>query len=93
VRLTVSATEDATLLDIVDNGPGVSDSARVHLFEPFFTTHSRGTGLGLYIARELSDANGATLDFVDNQPGAHFRLRGLNRSIDESWKGGGLSGS
>lgn len=91
VRLTVSSTEDATLLDIVDNGPGVSDSARVHLFEPFFTTHSRGTGLGLYIARELSDANGATLDFVDNSPGAHFRLRGLNRSMDESWKGGGLS--
>ena len=93
VRLTVSATEDATLLDIVDNGPGVSDSARAHLFEPFFTTHSRGTGLGLYIARELSDANGAALDFVDNSPGAHFRLRGLNRSLDESWNGGGLSGS
>lgn len=93
LRMTVSADGGYTVLDIVDNGPGVSEQARAHLFEPFFTTHSRGTGLGLYIARELSDANGATLDFVDNSPGAHFRLRGMNRSLDESWKGDGLSAS
>jgi len=50
---------------IQDDGPGVGGDARLHLFEPFFTTHHRGTGLGLYLARELCLANGATLDYVD----------------------------
>jgi two-component system sensor histidine kinase PilS (NtrC family) len=49
-----------------------------HLFEPFFTTDSKGTGLGLYIARELADVNGATLDCVievgTGNRGAKFRL-------------------
>jgi two-component system sensor histidine kinase PilS (NtrC family) len=88
VRLIVRAGDDASFLDIVDDGPGIDVATRAHLFEPFFTTHSRGTGLGLYIARELSDANGATLDFVDNSPGAHFRLRGMNRSWDGEWNVG-----
>jgi len=64
------------VLDIVDDGCGIPEAEREHVFEPFFTTHSRGTGLGLYIARELCEANGARLDYVDNAPGAHFRIRG-----------------
>ena len=88
VRLIIRAREDATVLDIIDDGPGIDSAARAHLFEPFFTTHSKGTGLGLYIARELSDANGATLEFVDNSRGAHFRLRGMNKSWDGAWNGG-----
>ncbi|WP_051079191.1 sensor histidine kinase [Methyloversatilis thermotolerans] len=91
VCITVYALEHSTEIDIVDDGPGVPEGVRAHLFEPFFTTHSRGTGLGLYIARELCDANGATLDFVDNAPGARFRLRGMNRSTDERWNGDGLN--
>jgi len=39
-----------------------------HLFEPFFSTRSRGTGLGLYICRELCERYGATIDY---RPGAH----------------------
>jgi two-component system sensor histidine kinase PilS (NtrC family) len=46
----------------------------VQVFEPFFTTHVSGTGLGLYIARELCEANGAQLDLLDDAPGAHFRI-------------------
>jgi two-component system sensor histidine kinase PilS (NtrC family) len=45
---------------------------RAHLFEPFYTTSSKGTGLGLYLARELCLNNGAMLDYeyrVD-RPGA-----------------------
>jgi two-component system sensor histidine kinase PilS (NtrC family) len=44
------------------------------LFEPFFTTDSKGTGLGLYLARELAAANGALLEYVNDLPGAHFRI-------------------
>jgi len=61
-------------LNIRDDGSGVAESLRGHLFEPFFTTASSGTGLGLYIAREICEANGATLDYVDCPAGAQFSL-------------------
>jgi two-component system sensor histidine kinase PilS (NtrC family) len=61
-------------LSVVDDGPGVAESLRPHLFEPFFTTASSGTGLGLYIAREVCDANGASLSYVERAAGAQFML-------------------
>jgi two-component system sensor histidine kinase PilS (NtrC family) len=61
-------------LDISDDGPGVAEALHAQLFEPFFTTDSTGTGLGLYIARELCDANGAVLDYVGTGQGARFRI-------------------
>jgi two-component system sensor histidine kinase PilS (NtrC family) len=48
---------------VFDDGPGVAAEARAALFEPFYTTHARGTGLGLYIAREFALANGADLAY------------------------------
>lgn len=60
--------------DVLDDGPGVPPDLVGELFEPFFTTASQGTGLGLYIARELCVANGATLEYVEDAPGAQFRL-------------------
>ena len=62
------------VLDVIDDGPGVPASAIPHLFEPFFTTEAQGTGLGLYIARELCEANGARLEYVEGSGGAHFRV-------------------
>ena len=53
-------------LHVIDDGAGVSEEHANQMFEPFFTTESRGTGLGLYIARELSEANNAVLDFVSS---------------------------
>jgi two-component system sensor histidine kinase PilS (NtrC family) len=61
-------------LSVIDDGTGVAEALRGHLFEPFFTTASSGTGLGLYIAREICEANGATLDYVDGPVGAEFTL-------------------
>ena len=69
---------NTVILDVVDDGPGLSSEVLQHLFEPFFTTDARGTGLGLYIARELADVNGARLEcIVEGRPansGACFRL-------------------
>lgn len=61
-------------LHVVDDGPGIDKALRKQIFEPFFTTHGAGTGLGLYIARELCEANNARLEFLDGRPGAHFRI-------------------
>ncbi|HEX6692438.1 MAG TPA: ATP-binding protein, partial [Burkholderiales bacterium] len=59
---------------VIDNGPGVPAADQGKLFEPFFTTDSKGTGLGLYLARELCAANRALLEYVDDTHGAHFRI-------------------
>jgi len=49
-------------VDIIDWGPGISDEKKSQLFEPFFTTEIKGTGLGLYLSRELCEANQAQLN-------------------------------
>ncbi len=61
LMLLISAKTQTIQIEIIDDGSGISESVRSHLFEPFFTTEKSGTGLGLYIARELADANGAKL--------------------------------
>ncbi|MES2900857.1 MAG: ATP-binding protein [Pseudomonadota bacterium] len=50
-------------LHVQDDGPGITPEVRSHLFEPFYTTSSKGTGLGLYLARELCLNNEAMLDY------------------------------
>ena len=50
-------------LHVQDDGPPITPAVRAHLFEPFYTTSSKGTGLGLYVARELCLNNGAMLDY------------------------------
>lgn len=62
------------LIDVHDDGPGVARETQAHLFEPFFTTDAHGTGLGLYIARELCEGNGARLEYVENPAGGQFRI-------------------
>lgn len=65
-RITLHAyrLDDAPVIDIIDRGPGIPEAVVPQLFRPFFTTSEHGTGLGLYIARELCRANGASLDYV-----------------------------
>jgi len=61
-------------LDVVDDGLGVPPQSRNQLFEPFFTTDNNGTGLGLYIAREICEANSAKLEYVETPQGAQFTI-------------------
>lgn len=71
VRITWSRERGALTLSVSDDGPGVPQSVRDHLFEPFLTTEARGTGLGLYLARELCSANAARIRYLpagDNPP-------------------------
>lgn len=59
----VLPTANRLELHIQDDGPAITPEVRAHLFEPFYTTSSKGTGLGLYVARELCLNNGAMLDY------------------------------
>ena len=68
------AINDLPYLDVIDDGPGVALPHIDHLFEPFYTTESTGTGLGLYLSRELCEANQARLDYIPGNPGACFRI-------------------
>ena len=62
-------------LEVQDNGIGVAENIAENLFEPFFTTQPTGTGLGLYIARELCEINQASLNLVgDLSGGGCFRI-------------------
>lgn len=62
-------------LDVLDNGPGVNPGIARQLFEPFVTTGENGTGLGLYISRELCENNGGSLDYLPLPSGGScFRI-------------------
>jgi two-component system sensor histidine kinase PilS (NtrC family) len=74
VRIALRGYGGRVELSVIDNGPGVPAARQGQLFEPFFTTEAKGTGLGLYLARELCAANRATLEYVNDGPGAHFRI-------------------
>ncbi len=76
VRIAPGAGKGMVELHVIDDGGGVPEAARAQIFEPFFTTHHLGTGLGLFIARELSDANGATLELLPDADCGHFILVG-----------------
>ncbi|MGV8919200.1 MAG: sensor histidine kinase [Pseudomonas sp.] len=54
---------DLPIIEVMDDGPGVATEHLSKVFEPFFTTESKGTGLGLYISRELCESNQAHLDY------------------------------
>ena len=74
IHAAVKGAGGVVKLDVVDDGPGVAPDARTKLFEPFFTTAAGGTGLGLYLAREVCEANGASLDYVETRAGAQFTV-------------------
>ena len=76
VRVTLLPAEAPGMLalEVTDDGRGVAPDLQPHLFEPFFTTEAQGTGLGLYIARELCEGNGARIEYCEGGRGCRFRV-------------------
>lgn len=75
IRAGINKMTHEVFLEVIDQGPGVSPEMAPQIFEPFFTSEKTGTGLGLYIARELCEANQARLDFVPlTTGGGCFRI-------------------
>ena len=73
VQVTISCTdtlwhdEPALRISVLDNGPGLSAEQKKRIFEPFYTTKTRGTGLGMAIATRLVEAHGGVIE-VENRP-------------------------
>jgi signal transduction histidine kinase len=76
VTVTAAARDGEAIIEVADDGPGLSAAAREHLFEPFFTTKPNGTGLGLPTSQRFVEAHGGRIE-VDRAPqgGALFRVR------------------
>ena len=79
-RIHLRADQDAATgfpyMDVIDRGTGIAQASVQRLFEPFFTTETEGSGLGLYLANELCESNHAMLSLQHNSPhGCCFRIR------------------
>lgn len=61
--------DEQPYLHVIDDGPGIDASSETLLFEPFHTTEASGTGLGLYISKELCEANQSQLSYSKNDEG------------------------
>jgi two-component system sensor histidine kinase PilS (NtrC family) len=74
VKLTLYTENNDAMIDVKDNGVGISKEIQQYLFEPFHSERQGGTGLGLYLAREMCQANGGLLNYIAGEVGACFRL-------------------
>ncbi len=75
VRISWAASGDLLELSVLDQGPGLPDSA--NLFVPFFTTKPGGSGVGLFLCRQIAEAHGGSLQLADRTggPGCRALLR------------------
>jgi two-component system, NtrC family, sensor histidine kinase PilS len=75
LRIGRMASTARPFLEVADRGPGIAAPNREKIFEPFFTGNEKGTGLGLFLARELAQTNGATLLYEPRTSGGSlFRI-------------------
>jgi two-component system, NtrC family, sensor histidine kinase PilS len=74
IALTARATSaEQARLTVASDGEPIAQDIEPFLFEPFFSTRSRGTGLGLYICRELCERYGGSIDYWQHPPGGRHR--------------------
>ena len=77
----VNVNTNEPYLDIIDFGLGVAPGSVERIFEPFYTSEHMGTGLGLYVAKELCESNQARLELIQEyDSGACFRIT-FNKAI------------
>jgi len=75
IRCGIDKHYQRPYIDIIDYGSGIPENIRDSLFEPFFTTETEGSGLGLYLSREICEANSADLHLLHSSAeGTTFRI-------------------
>lgn len=77
VEIHAHYTAEFISIDVIDQGPGISEEQQGNLFEPFYSTSTAGTGLGLYLAKTFCEANHARLKYIPQPEGACFRIECL----------------
>jgi signal transduction histidine kinase len=75
VKVTAAIENGQLEIAVEDSGPGVPDELKEKIFEPFVSSRSSGSGLGLSIGREIVEAHGGTLRCVNGCVGARFEIR------------------
>jgi signal transduction histidine kinase len=81
VKVTAAVENDQLQIAVEDSGPGVPEELKERIFEPFVSSRSSGSGLGLTIAREIVEAHGGTLRCVNGRIGARFEARLPRRKL------------
>ena len=82
IHIDVDSTLNQYQINMIDNGSGVAFGDRAKLFEPFFTTMSEGSGMGLYLCKELCEINNADLDYRPTGKGEScFRISINQRAL------------
>jgi len=86
VEIEIYCADNDVIIDVLDDGTGVSDVDLTHLFNPFFTTDKAGTGLGLYLSQAFCEANHARLLYIPEHKKTCFRLiaPAIQHDVDES---------
>jgi signal transduction histidine kinase len=79
IRISVAKLNPAEAsVEVADNGPGVPEHQRTEIFKPYFTTHEKGTGLGLAVVQQIVLAHGWEIECLPNgSKGAMFRMTHL----------------
>jgi signal transduction histidine kinase len=76
IARTRRRTDGFGILEIEDNGPGIPPEVQGRIFTPFFTTKKdTGTGIGLWISRQLAEKSRGQLEFESRRGSTIFRLR------------------
>ncbi|MGP9491987.1 sensor histidine kinase [Psychrobacter sp. AOP7-B1-24] len=74
VEIEIYCADNDVIIDVLDDGAGVSTESLEHLFNPFFTTDQKGTGLGLYLSQAFCEANQTRLLYIPEHKKTCFRL-------------------
>jgi two-component system sensor histidine kinase HydH len=84
VGIAVRRDGASMFVDVIDEGPGISEGIRENIFVPFFTTKNDGTGLGLAIVSKIIQAHNGTVDLIENAGnGMTFRVVLPTKSANE----------
>jgi two-component system sensor histidine kinase GlrK len=81
IHMSAAQVGEEFVLDVADNGPGIPEEDRAHIFDAFYTGRAakggslKGTGIGLSVVLEFVNAHGGSVQIIDGEfPGAHFRI-------------------
>lgn len=85
IVISISLSENRVHIDVSDAGTGISPEVRLRIFEPLFTTKTKGIGLGLAVSQRYAERNGGTLELLENTGSETvFRLSLPSHQADRS---------